>query len=373
VLRAGVAGRAFHGVCRAARRLTETPFVTMEWIMFKRLLAFSLLTFAALTATTRGQAPAPIGGGRDADRAAIRAHIESIFEAFVSKDIPKLRATHSDDWRGFLEGSPVAIKGIEEYMTAIGAGPNSTGGVRNPATGMKSYTITSYDTLFHGPDTAIVSFVADIETRAGGSSTLRIMDVYSRRSRQWIQTASHTVVHPRAIEKQMSAPSTVSPQLRQQILDAREKVWRAWFTNDQAHLAEAIPEDAVAINADSDDWADRAAILAGAKQFAASGGKLVRLEFPRTEIQMYGRTVVIYTSYVFEIEVSGQKSTQSGRGTETFVIRGGQLVNTGWHLDAGVRTAGATKAVEGLARQRPAPRRSARLRPPADLRRECAG
>ena len=57
--------------------------------------------------------------GRASDRAAIRAHIESIFQAFINKDGDKLRATHSEDWRGFLEGSAVAIRGIEEYMRAV--------------------------------------------------------------------------------------------------------------------------------------------------------------------------------------------------------------------------------------------------------------
>ena len=35
--------------------------------------------------------------GRDADAAAIRAHIESIFAAFIDKDAAKLAATHGRD------------------------------------------------------------------------------------------------------------------------------------------------------------------------------------------------------------------------------------------------------------------------------------
>src|SRR5437764_2288356 len=42
---------------------------------------------------------------RSADAAAIRAHIESIFQAFIDGDQDKIFATHSEDWRGFLEGS----------------------------------------------------------------------------------------------------------------------------------------------------------------------------------------------------------------------------------------------------------------------------
>src|ERR1044072_4419687 len=57
---------------------------------------------------------------RAADAAAIRAHIESIFQAFIDGDQDKIFATHSEDWRGFLEGSRAPIKGIDDYMRANG-------------------------------------------------------------------------------------------------------------------------------------------------------------------------------------------------------------------------------------------------------------
>src|SRR5215207_5339198 len=57
---------------------------------------------------------------RNADAAAIRAHIESIFQAFIDGDEEKIFATHSEDWRGLLEGYPTPIKGIDEYMRANG-------------------------------------------------------------------------------------------------------------------------------------------------------------------------------------------------------------------------------------------------------------
>ena len=47
--------------------------------------------------------------GRDADRAAIRAHIDRIFQAFIHKDAAELRATHAQNWLGYLEGSTRAI------------------------------------------------------------------------------------------------------------------------------------------------------------------------------------------------------------------------------------------------------------------------
>ena len=64
----------------------------------------------------------PVSGQKDrsTDAAAIKAHIESISQAFIDWDVDKIYATHTEDWRGFLEGSRVPIKGIDEYMQANG-------------------------------------------------------------------------------------------------------------------------------------------------------------------------------------------------------------------------------------------------------------
>ncbi len=293
--------------------------------MFKKILPLTLCVLSIFFASALAQTTPQ--DDRAADRAAIRAHIESIFQAFIDKDGEKLRATHSEDWRGFLEGSPVAIRGINEYMQAV------SGGLKNLNGGMKSYRITDWDLIFQGAELAVVCFVADVESRTGSASKLRILDVYAKRNGHWIQAGSHTTVHPQAIAKQTSMPLAITPQLRKTILEARESVWRAYFTNDRATLEKLIPEEAIAINEGAEVWANREAILAGAKKFAESGAKLVRLEFPKTEMQIYGNTVILYTTYVYEIEREGKRSTISGRGTEMFVQRGNLLVNVGWHLD----------------------------------------
>ena len=64
-------------------------------------------------------------------------------------------------------------------------------------------------------------------------------------------------------------------------------------------------------------------------------GKLVKLEFPKTEIQVYGNTVLVYTTYLYEIDMKGKRTTASGRATEMFLRRGDELVNVGWHMDSG--------------------------------------
>jgi hypothetical protein len=143
--------------------------------------------------------------------------------------------------------------------------------------------------------------------------------------------AANTVVDPAWRASRASANSVLNDNTRQQVLAAREEVWRTWFANDRAKLEELIPEEAVALESGG-GWENRATILANAKEFAESGTKLVRLEFPRTEIQMYGNTIILFTSYQLETEKSGEKTTVTGNAIETFVRRDNRLVNTGWML-----------------------------------------
>ncbi|HKQ72267.1 MAG TPA: nuclear transport factor 2 family protein [Blastocatellia bacterium] len=301
--------------------------------------------FAAAWPTTSflaKDATLEIQDNRAADAAAIRAHIESIFQAFIDGDVDKIYATHSEDWRGFLEGSRVPIKGIDEYMRANGIewprpanAPKST--PYFPAgTG---YRVFNFDVNFYSPDLAVASFMGDFERKIGGAMVtlrrFRIMDVYAKRKGSWIQVASHTVIDPDWRSEQMSQPLTVTSEIRQQVLSAREAVWKAWFANDRKTLDRLIPEEAIAINTGSEEWSNRAAILASAKSFADRGGKLARLEFPKTEMQIYGGAIIVYTTYLYEIEANGKRSTENGRGTEIFVRRGNELVNVGWHLDSG--------------------------------------
>jgi hypothetical protein len=274
---------------------------------------------------------------RSADAAAIRAHIESIFQAFIDGDQDKIFATHSEDWRGFLEGSRAPIKGIDEYMRANGiewprpANAPKTTPYLPPGT---TYKVSDFDVQFYSPELAVASFFGEFQRKDGFTlRRFRIMDVYGKRKGNWIQVASHTVIDPEWRAQQMSQPRTVTPPIRERILAAREAVWKAWFANDRALLEKLIPEEAIAIDSGAEGWSNRAAILDDAKRFADSGGKLVRLEFPKTEIQVYGDTIILYTTYVYETEVNGKRTTSSGRGTEMFVRRGDDLVNVGWHLD----------------------------------------
>lgn len=274
---------------------------------------------------------------RAADAAAIRAHIGSIFQAFIDGDEQKIYDTHSEDWRGLLEGTPTPIKGIDEYMRANGID------WPKPANAPKShpyypagtgYKMNDFDVHFYTPELAVANFIGEFNRKDGEVlRRFRIMDIYAKRKGNWIQVASHTAIDPEWRAQQMSKPQFMGPERRNEILAKRDAVWKAWFTNDRATLEKLIPAEAIAINSGMTEWSNRDAILASAKDFVDSGAKLVRLDFPKTQIQNYGNIVLIYTTYSYDVEKDGKRTTTNGRGTEMFVWRGEELVNVGWHLD----------------------------------------
>lgn len=119
-----------------------------------------------------------------------------------------------------------------------------------------------------------------------------------------------------------------------ELLRVRETVWRAWFAGDTKTVTQLVPQDTIVISASESEWKTQADVLKEADEFHASGGKLTRLEFPRTKIQHFGDVAVIWSKYVLETEVKGQRKLSSGRVTEIFVRRDGHWVNPGWHTDS---------------------------------------
>jgi len=308
--------------------------------MTLRILSFSLFSFVLGIVLVATISPAissvekvvttTIQDDRAADRQAIRAHIDSIFQAFIKKDTAALRATHAQNWLGYLEGSREMIKGVDGYMDWNKVDPKSP-------YGMTSYRMREFDMIFKG-DAAFVCFVAEVESLTPNGPyhrALRISDFYTKQNGQWIQNGSDTALHQESVEEQLASPRPVGDQMKKRLLDAREAVWRAWFAGDRTMLEKLIPEETVAIESGDNDWSNRQTILNGSTEFAKGGGKLVKLEFPKTEIQVYGLTAVVYSNYLYELETGGQRSTHSGRVTEVFVNRKGQWVNPGWHMDTG--------------------------------------
>jgi len=302
--------------------------------MTLRTFGFSFFSFvlgAALFATiTTRISTASVQDDRAADRSAIRAHIESIFQAFINKGAAALKATHAENWLGYLDAGGPMIKGIGGYMDWNQVDPKSP-------YGMKSYKFREFDMIFKG-DAAFACFVADVESNWPGAPphrVLRICDFYTKNNGNWIQNGSDTALHQESLEEQMATPRKIGDQMKKRLLDAREAVWRAWFGGDRATLEKLIPEETIAIGSGDNNWSNRQKILDGSVDFAKSGGKLVKLEFPKTEIQVYGAAAVVYSDYSYELEQGGQRMNQSGRVTEVFVLRNGQWVNPGWHMDSG--------------------------------------
>ena len=267
---------------------------------------------------------------RSADRDAIRAHIETIFQGFIDHDGPKLRATHASEWRGFLEGSQTGIRGIDAYMKSV------DGSTRPGPNGMKAYKITEFDCVLYG-DTAIVPFVADVNGTWDGNpwqTTLRIVDFYAKLNGAWIQAGSDTQTHPKVLNARGSDPQQLPAPVKKSLLDAREHVWKAYFANERTYLEEALPKELIAIDPGGGDWSNRDTVLQGAERFSHSGMKLTKVEFPQTEIQSYGNVAQVYSTYVLEFDGPKGASHEGGRATETFVYRDGKWLNVGWHLDA---------------------------------------
>jgi ketosteroid isomerase-like protein len=127
--------------------------------------------------------------------------------------------------------------------------------------------------------------------------------------------------------------SAACPDDRTELLKVRETVWRAWFADDVKSLEALVPPDTIVISSGEEKWKNQAEILQAAAEFHAKGGKLIRLEFPRTEVQRFGNVAITYSQYLYETEMDGKRSLTSGRVTETFVLRNGQWTNPGWHTD----------------------------------------
>ena len=118
------------------------------------------------------------------------------------------------------------------------------------------------------------------------------------------------------------------------LFKVRETVWRAWFDGDIKTLEQLVPPDTLVISASEKHWKHQSDILSSATEFHTGGGKLLRLEFPRTEVQHFGDVAIIWSKYLLEIEENGKRSVSSGRVNEIFVFRDGHWTNPGWHTDS---------------------------------------
>jgi ketosteroid isomerase-like protein len=304
-------------------------------------LKFALLLTSCMTVVlfvalvTNSTSHVSAADDRAADREAIRAHIEKIFKAYIEGDCNTIRMTHSENWIGFTGQARSIIRGLDDYMknSARFCEQNSSRGPRS----LSGYKLAEIDYTFFG-DVALVPYVAETsygkDSVPGSQGKLRALDIYAKLGNEWIQVGSNIGPHPDTVRAQVQQLRQLTPPERQTLLAAREAVWRAFFSGDQALLEKLIPEEALVIGGpEQEAIGNRANILAAAKKFSEQGSKVVRLEFPRTEMQNYGDTAIVYTTYLIELQnAQGERRTQTGRGTEFFVRRNDTWLNTGWHL-----------------------------------------
>jgi hypothetical protein len=130
-----------------------------------------------------------------------------------------------------------------------------------------------------------------------------------------------------------AATAVAQKQHDEELLHARESIWRAWFAGDTKSLAELIPAETIVMSGGEKEWKHQSDVLRSSAEFHSKGGKLVRLEFPHTEVQHFGNVAIVWSSYVVETEVDGKRSLGSSRVTEIFVWQHRRWTNPGWHTD----------------------------------------
>lgn len=123
------------------------------------------------------------------------------------------------------------------------------------------------------------------------------------------------------------------PPVDADLLATREAAWRAYFAGDTKALDAMLPDEFLGLGMTDEPFKAKAATLADAAAFAATGGRLVRLAFPETQAQRYGDVVVLYGRFEVVLATGGTERTFRGRLTEVFVRRDGRWIHPGWHLD----------------------------------------
>jgi len=138
-----------------------------------------------------------------------------------------------------------------------------------------------------------------------------------------------------------------TPTTSQQLIAARDTVWRAWFANDTVLLRRFIPTTAAAAEGgDALAWSDRRAIFDGARRSASSGGKLEQLEFAGTQIDASGNSAMVRSQFRFLVRRGARVDTSSGTAAEVFVRENGRWVNPFWQLEFGGPGSLAARAID---------------------------
>jgi hypothetical protein len=178
---------------------------------------------------------------------------------------------------------------------------------------------------------ADVDFVTASESAQTKSSVDALLGVMLTVS----STQPGDAADPSARHESAAQGSAPTEEIRKELLEARSTAWRAFFQKDLTLLEQILAPELIAIQEQTERWDNRASLLKMAQSMKERGVQLTRLEFPRTEIQLFGNTAILYYTYVMEQRLGAETAVDAGRGTEIFVHRDGKWVDVGWHLDQG--------------------------------------
>ncbi len=129
-----------------------------------------------------------------------------------------------------------------------------------------------------------------------------------------------------------SEPAPPHDNWREELLVAREAIWRNYFSNPDK-LAEGVTDDLIAMGQGGPPWQSKAEVVRDSRKAVADGLTLAHLAFPKNEFQRYGDVGIIYTTYEIQRAKNGVKSPmEKGQGTEVFRWDGKRWVHTAWHL-----------------------------------------
>lgn len=121
-----------------------------------------------------------------------------------------------------------------------------------------------------------------------------------------------------------------------EIIAARDTVWRAFFHYDTAALRRYIPPAAATLEGSgAGRWNSRADIMNGSRGFVQSKSRLVDVKFSNTRISLTGHTAVVRSNYAVIVDAGRRIDTTSGRATELFVRQGATWLNPYWQLEPG--------------------------------------